>query len=80
MAVTYMLFLDAGFLTDDDGETGPGTVWMSWGLLVYNVTLFGVIGRSAIVAIGEQINKDKKLGLLHNQVTNHRLQQPTSFP
>ena len=64
MAVIYMIFLDAEFLE------GPGSVWMSWGLLLYNVTLFGVIVRSAIVAIADEMSKDKKLGLLRNQVAN----------
>jgi len=75
MAVTYMTFLDAEFLNDDDG----GAVWMSWGLLIYNVTLFGVIGRSAIVAIREQMNKDTKLRLLRSQLLTDKREDKEKF-
>mmetsp|Transcript_24999 Transcript_24999/g.57947 ORF Transcript_24999/g.57947 Transcript_24999/m.57947 type:complete len:1793 (+) Transcript_24999:178-5556(+) len=73
MSVIYMLFLDAEVLA------GPSAVYMSVGLLVFNVSLMGVIGASAATAIQEQVIKDLKLEKLRQQLLKDKSEDKEKF-
>ena len=73
MSVIYMLFLDAKVLE------GTGAIWMSCGLLIFNISIFGLIWITAFANITEQQEKDKKLELLHHQILVDKQEDKEKF-